>query len=88
MWNTELECWSHAADSLRALAKLYGSTTPGDTVARINRLINGWPADNALPADGYEGLRTQYRRLEAGLQEIKRTAEHEAKLVLPLSRNG
>jgi len=52
-----------------------------ETIGRVNRLIAGWPTDDLLPADGFEGLKATYRKLSAGLQGVKDTADGEAKAI-------
>jgi SAGA-associated factor 29 len=50
-----------------------------ETIGRVNRLIAGWPTDDMLPADGFEGLKSTYRKLSAGLHGVQNTAEEEIK---------
>lgn len=45
----------------------------------MNRLISAWPADDALPAEGLEGIKANYKKLVAGLKEIKTQSDQDAK---------
>lgn len=50
-----------------------------DTIERVNRLINAWPPDDTLPAEGYEGVKTIYKKILPGLADIRFSAEEEVK---------
>ena len=76
---TELDCWSRTAESLRTLASKYGRPAALETIERVNRLISGWPTDDALPAEGLEGVKTIHRKLAPGISEIKNSADEEMK---------
>ena len=78
---SEQECWSHAALKLAACRDLYQNPTTLDTIARVNRSILAWPAtkDNGEPFESMETVKTTYKKLSSGLNEIKETAESEAK---------
>lgn len=52
---------------------------PSEAVGRVNRLIASWPSDDTLPAEGFDGVRTVYKKLVSGLQELKSNAEKETK---------
>lgn len=54
-------------------------TNPGtsETIGRVNRLLSAWPADDNLPAEGYESVKTLYKKLTTGLNDIKTTAERD-----------
>lgn len=75
--DAELECWSHASASLNKLHDMYRDNKPAETVGRVNRLISAWPQDDALPTEGYEGVKTVYKKLQSGLREIKSQADIE-----------
>lgn len=75
----EVDCWSHAAESLTALSNKYSSHSTLETIERVNRLINAWPPDDTLPAEGYEGVKTIYKKLLHGLNDIRFAAEEEVK---------
>jgi SAGA-associated factor 29 len=75
----EVDCWSHAAESLTALSNKYSSHSTLETIERVNRLINAWPPDDTLPAEGYEGVKTIYKKLLPGLTDIRLAAEEEVK---------
>ncbi|KAL4081056.1 SGF29 tudor-like domain-containing protein [Scleroderma citrinum] len=75
----EIEYWSHASKSLAALSNIYASPTTVETIGRVNRLIAAWPTDDVLPAEGYEILRTNYKKLSLALKEVNRNANEEAK---------
>ena len=48
-----------------------------DTIGRVHRLLSQWPSDDALPSEGIEGVKSIYKKLVSGLQEVKTTAEKE-----------
>ncbi|TCD66620.1 hypothetical protein EIP91_001130 [Steccherinum ochraceum] len=75
----EIEYWTHAADSLSALSASYTSPDNKDTVGRVNRLISAWPSDDTLPAEGFDSVKTTYKKLVSGLNDIKAAAERDAK---------
>jgi len=52
-----------------------------ETFGRVNRLIAGWPTDDMLPADGFEGLKTTYKKLSAALRGVHNTAGIEVKAI-------
>jgi SAGA-associated factor 29 len=81
--NLEIECWTQAVDSLRTLSKVYASPATVDTIGRVNRLFSTWPTDEALPADGYDGLKSLSKKIQSGLQDIQRTAQKEVESVIP-----
>lgn len=56
---------------------MYNEPSNGDPIGRVNRLLLAWPADDNLPGDGYESVRSTYKKLTAGLNEIKSTAERD-----------
>jgi len=75
----EVDCWSHAAGSLTVLSNKYSSHSTSDTIDRVNRLINAWPSDDTFPAEGYEGIKSIYKKLLSGLDDIRLAAEEEVK---------
>ncbi|KIM65922.1 hypothetical protein SCLCIDRAFT_111946 [Scleroderma citrinum Foug A] len=75
----EIEYWSHASKSLAALSNIYASPSTVETIGRVNRLIAAWPTDDSLPAEGYEFLRTNYKKLSLTLKEVHRNANDEAR---------
>lgn len=76
---TELDCWSHTAESLRTLASKYGRPATIETIERVNRLISTWPTDDALPAGGIEEVKAIQRKLAPGISEIKNSTDEEMK---------
>lgn len=36
-----------------------------------------WPTDDSLPAESYETLKTNYKRLSSALKEVRRNSEDE-----------
>lgn len=76
-----MEYWSHAAESLSHLSNIYVNAGTSETIGRVNRLLSAWPADDNLPAEGYESVKTLYKKLTAGLNDIKTSAERDAKSV-------
>lgn len=77
----EVEYWSHAAASLGRLSKTYRTAATADTIGRVNRLLSAWPTDDDLPAEGYESVKSIYKKLTSGLTEIKTTSEREVGLI-------
>ncbi|KAH7928399.1 hypothetical protein BV22DRAFT_1082964 [Leucogyrophana mollusca] len=77
----EIEYWTHAAKSLSTLSNVYGSPGSVETIGRVNRLIAGWPTDDALPAEGYDNLKTNYKRLSSALKEVRNNSDDEVKAI-------
>jgi SAGA-associated factor 29 len=62
---------------LNKLSEMYANPAPAETVGRVNRLISAWPQDDTTPAEGYEGVKTVYKKLRSGLREIENQAQSE-----------
>lgn len=77
--STELECWSHAAESLKILSDIYANSKTLDTMGRVNRLISTWPTDDTVPAEGLGYLQGVQGKLTSGLTEIMNSANQEVK---------
>ncbi|KAF4577175.1 SAGA-associated factor 29 [Pleurotus pulmonarius] len=77
----EIDCWSHAVSGLTALTTLYGNPSTTETIDRVNRLITTWPTDDHVPAEGLDSVKSNYKKLEAGLHDIQDTATREAKAI-------
>ena len=75
----EVHCWSRASESLTKLSNIYGNQESQDTIGRVNRFLSTWPSDDTVPAEGFDSLKTTYRKLTSGLSEIKSNAEKEAR---------
>ncbi|EPT05212.1 hypothetical protein FOMPIDRAFT_1112120 [Fomitopsis schrenkii] len=60
---------------------MYNEPANGDPIGRVNRLLLAWPTDDNLPGDGYESVRSTYKKLAAGLNEIKSTAERDVEAI-------
>jgi SAGA-associated factor 29 len=75
----EIDCWSHATSSISALSNLALNSSTQETIARVNRLIDIWPTDDAFPTEGFETIRTNYKKLVSGLNDIKAQSERDAK---------
>ncbi|KAF9077694.1 SGF29 tudor-like domain-containing protein [Rhodocollybia butyracea] len=73
----EIECWNHAAASLSTLSAIYSGPATIETIGRVNRLISAWPADDTLPAEGLDSVKSIYKKLVSGLEEIRLTSEKE-----------
>ncbi|KAG6334082.1 hypothetical protein ID866_5014 [Astraeus odoratus] len=74
----EIECWSRASKSLATLSNVYASPSTGETIERVNRLIAGWPTDDS-PAESYDTLKANFKKLSATLKDVRRHADNEAK---------
>lgn len=75
-----MECWSHAAESLKILSGIYANSKTVDTMARVNRLISTWPIDDTAPAEGLGYLQQSVQgKLTSGLTEIMNSANQEVK---------
>ncbi|KAF5369566.1 hypothetical protein D9758_002686 [Tetrapyrgos nigripes] len=77
----EIDCWSHATTSLSALSGIYSSPATVETIGRVNRLISAWPPDDTLPAEGLDGVRTIYKKLASGLEQIQVSSGQETKAI-------
>jgi len=73
----EVECWTHASDSLRILSTFYAKNSIQDTVGRVNRLISAWPTDDTLPAEGLGPLKANQQKLTTGLEDVRNNADKE-----------
>ncbi|KAJ7780653.1 SGF29 tudor-like domain-containing protein [Mycena maculata] len=77
----ELDCWSHAATSLTHLSGIYSNPATIETIGRVNRLISVWPADDTVPAQGFDNVKQIYRKLSSALEEIQTTSDREVKAI-------
>ncbi|KAF8264759.1 SGF29 tudor-like domain-containing protein [Lactarius quietus] len=77
----EIECWSHATNSISALSNLAVNSTTQETVDRVNQLISTLPTDDAFPADGFESVKSNYKRLVSGLKEVKVQSDKDIKAI-------
>ncbi|KAJ6508795.1 SGF29 tudor-like domain-containing protein [Mycena sanguinolenta] len=77
----ELVCWSHAATSLTHLSGICSNPETIETISRVNRLINVWPADDILPAQGLDNVKQIYRKLHGGLEEVQAISDREVKAI-------
>ncbi|PIL22556.1 hypothetical protein GSI_15245 [Ganoderma sinense ZZ0214-1] len=77
----EVECWSQAATSLNKLSTMLSKPERNDTIGRVHRLLSQWPSDDSLPSEGIEGVKSIYKKLVSGLQEVKTTAEKETEAI-------
>ncbi|KAK7056795.1 Protein phosphatase 2C 2 [Paramarasmius palmivorus] len=77
----ELDCWSHAANSLSALSEIYAKSATQDNIGRVNRLITAWPSDDVVPAEGFDSLKNTYKKLTSALNEIKEISKDEIQAI-------
>lgn len=80
--NIEIQYWAHAASALNTFRDKYNSPTTVDAIGRVNRSISAWPvtsSDDGQPMESLDTVMTTYKKLTAGLTEIKEAAETEAK---------
>ncbi|KIP05359.1 hypothetical protein PHLGIDRAFT_108337 [Phlebiopsis gigantea 11061_1 CR5-6] len=75
----ELECWSQTVLSLPKLAELQERTA--ETTGRVNRLISAWPVDDTLPAEGYDSVKSTWKKLVSGLTEIQNLGKDDLKAI-------
>ena len=73
----EVECWSQASTSLGKLSSMLAQHKEDDPVGRVHRLLSQWPSDDALPTDGIDGVRSTYKKLLSGLNDVKSNTEKE-----------
>ncbi|KAG2057723.1 hypothetical protein BDR06DRAFT_980753 [Suillus hirtellus] len=78
---SEVECWSQASKSLVSFSNIYASPSSLETIGRVNRLISAWPTDDVLPAEGYDHLKTNYKRLSSALKDVQHINEEEVKAI-------
>ena len=52
-----------------------------DTIGRVHRLLSQWPSDDSLPSEGIDGVKSIYKKLVSGLNEVKTNAERDAEYV-------
>ncbi|KAG2155820.1 SGF29 tudor-like domain-containing protein [Suillus bovinus] len=77
----EVDYWSHASKSLVSLSNIYANSGSLETIGRVNRLISAWPTDDVLPAEGYDNLKTNYKRLSSALKDVRHISEEEVKAI-------
>ncbi|KAG2151414.1 SGF29 tudor-like domain-containing protein [Suillus clintonianus] len=77
----EVDYWSHASKSLAQLQNIYTRPSNVDTIGRVNRLISAWPTDDVLPAEGYDFLKTNYKKLHSALKEVRHIDDEEVKAI-------
>ncbi|OAX44310.1 hypothetical protein K503DRAFT_765119 [Rhizopogon vinicolor AM-OR11-026] len=77
----EVDCWSQASKSLASLSNIYASSKYVEIIGRVNRLISVWPTDDVLPADGYDGLKTNYKHLSRALKDVRDINDEEVKAI-------
>ncbi|TFK40649.1 SGF29 tudor-like domain-containing protein [Crucibulum laeve] len=77
----EVACWSHAAESLKTLSDILAHAPTADIIGRVNRLISGWPTDDIVPAEGYESVKKNCKRLTNGLDDLEKEAKEEVKAI-------
>jgi hypothetical protein len=77
--SSDVECWSHASESLSVLSSLYGSAATTETIGRVNRLISAWPPDDTPPAEGIGHMKTIQQKLTSGLSDIINACDQEIK---------
>jgi len=80
----EVEYWTQAAEAIRVVANKFSINTTAETIGRVNRMISAWPADDTLPAEGFDAVRQTFKRLSNGLREIETYAIGEEKYVFSL----
>lgn len=81
----EIDYWTHTASALPALSEFYSNPAHAETIGRINRLMSAWPADEVLPAEGIDSVKSTYKKLSAGFEEIARNTEKELKMIAAAS---
>ncbi|TBU62334.1 SGF29 tudor-like domain-containing protein [Dichomitus squalens] len=52
-----------------------------DTIGRVHRLLSQWPSDDSLPSEGIDGVKSIYKKLVSGLNEVKTNAEKDAEAI-------
>ncbi|KAG2070358.1 hypothetical protein BDR04DRAFT_601527 [Suillus decipiens] len=77
----EVDYWSHASKSLASLSNIYASPNSIETIGRVNRLISAWPTDDVLPAEGFDNLKTNYKRLSLALKGVQQISQEEVKAI-------
>ncbi|KAI0720477.1 SGF29 tudor-like domain-containing protein [Cerioporus squamosus] len=76
----ELECWGQTRTELNKLDLMLKEQERDDTIGRVHRLLSQWPLDDALPAEGIDGVKSIYKKLISGLTELKANAENDAEV--------
>ena len=77
-WWSEVDCWQQAATSLGRLVALLAEQERDDHPGRVHRLLSQWPSDDALPTEGIDGVKSIYKKLVSGLNEVRVNAEKDA----------
>jgi SAGA-associated factor 29 len=66
---------------LASLSNIYVNHNSVETIGRVNRLISAWPTDDVLPAEGFDNLKTNYKRLSSALKEVQQINDQEVKAI-------
>ncbi|RPD62404.1 hypothetical protein L226DRAFT_544265 [Lentinus tigrinus ALCF2SS1-7] len=77
----ELECWGQTVVQMNKLALMLTEQERDDTIGRVHRLLSQWPSDDALPAEGIDGVKSIYKKLISGLNEVKTNAEKDVEVI-------
>ena len=65
------------AGPLKDILEAHTSSDASDTIGRVNRLISAWPQDDNIPAQGYDSVKSIYKKLNASLKEIQDSANRD-----------
>ena len=75
--DTELDCWTQATVQLNKLSAMLSEQQRDDPAGRVHRLLSQWPSDDSLPTEGIDGVKSIYKKLISGLNEVKTNAEKD-----------
>jgi len=74
----ESQYWSQAAASLTALNQIQGNSTTTETINKVNKWISVVPSTEQA-VEGIERFQKIRGKLRVGLEDIKASADNEAK---------
>ncbi|EEB90918.1 hypothetical protein MPER_10813, partial [Moniliophthora perniciosa FA553] len=60
---------------------IYAKSATQDNIGRVNRLISAWPPDDVVPAEGFDSLKTTYKKLSLALNEIQDISRDEIQAI-------
>ncbi|KAL0579131.1 hypothetical protein V5O48_002863 [Marasmius crinis-equi] len=60
---------------------IYKQSATQETIGRVNRLISVWPPDDVVPAEGFDSVKTTYKKLSTALEDIQNTSKEEIKAI-------
>ncbi|KAI0770327.1 SGF29 tudor-like domain-containing protein [Fomes fomentarius] len=77
----EVDCWTQATVQLNKLSAMLTEQERDDAIGRVHRLLSQWPSDDSLPTEGIDGVKSIYKKLLSGFNEVKTNAEKDVEAI-------